>query len=109
MEVSHASKSSTEATSQRLLTGTIIVGLIAAGLALWLFAWLGHEILEDTPAPVLDDRLRLAIHSLSSPGLTRVMIAASRFGGPAWLVPLSGLVAIGFLMRGWRRGALLVV
>jgi undecaprenyl-diphosphatase len=84
------------------------VGLIAAGLALWLFAWLGHEILTDTPTPVLDDRLRSAIHGLASPGLTRVMIAASRYGGPGWLAPLGGLVAIGFLARGWRRGALLM-
>lgn len=106
---SRSAESSREATSQRLLTGTIVVGLIAAGLALWLFAWLGHEILTDTPTPVLDDRLRSAIHSLSSPGLTRVMIAASRYGGPGWLVPLGGLVALGFLARGWRRGAVLVV
>jgi undecaprenyl-diphosphatase len=91
------------------LTGAIVVGLIAAGLALWLFAWLGHEILTDTPTPVLDDRLRSAIHSLASPGLTRVMIAASHFGGPGWLVPLGGLAALGFLARGWRRGAVLVV
>jgi undecaprenyl-diphosphatase len=90
-------------------TRTIVIGLIAAGLALWLFAWLGHEILTDTPTPVLDDRLRSAIHSLASPGVTRVMIAASRYGGPGWLAPLGGLVAIGFLARGWRRGALLMV
>lgn len=108
MEASRPSESSA-AESQRLLTGTILIGLIAAGLALWLFAWLGHEILTDTPTPVLDDRFRSAIHSLASPGLTRVMIAASRYGGPAWLAPLGGLVAIGFLARGWRRGALLLV
>jgi undecaprenyl-diphosphatase len=97
------------ATSQRLLTGTILAGLIAAGLALWLLVWLGHEVLTDTPAPVLDDRLRTAIHGLASPGLTRVMIAASRFGGPAWLAPLGVVIAMAFLIRGWRRGALLVV
>jgi undecaprenyl-diphosphatase len=97
------------ATSQRVLTGAVLAGLIAAGLALWLFVWLGHEILTDTPTPVLDDRLRSAIHSLASPGLTRVMIAASRFGGPAWLAPLGVVIAIAFLIRGWRRGALLVV
>jgi undecaprenyl-diphosphatase len=109
MGASQSSESNREATSQRLLTGTIVIGLIAAGLALWLFAWLGHEILTDTPTPVLDERLRSAIHSLASPGLTQVMIAASRYGGPGWLVPLGALVAIGFLIRGWKRGALLVL
>jgi undecaprenyl-diphosphatase len=108
MEASRPAESSAAA-SQRLLSGTILVGLVAAGLALWLFAWLGHEILTDTPAPILDDRLRLAIHSLASPGLTRVMIAASRYGGPGWLAPLGGLVAIALFVRGWRRGALLLV
>jgi undecaprenyl-diphosphatase len=95
------------AQSQRLLTGAIVVGLLAAGLALWLFFWLGHEILTDA-TPVLDDRLRSALHSRASPGLTRVMIAASRYGGPGWLAPLGVVAAIGFLARGWRRGALLV-
>jgi undecaprenyl-diphosphatase len=94
--------------SQRLLTRSVLVGLIAAGLALWLFLWLGHEVLTDSPAPVLDDRLRTAIHSVSSPGLTRVMIAASRYGGPGWLAPLGGVIAMVLLIRGWRRGALLV-
>jgi undecaprenyl-diphosphatase len=97
------------AKSHRLLTGAILAGLIAAGLALWLFVWLGHEVLTDTPAPVLDDRLRTAIHSLASAGLTRVMIAASRYGGPGWLAPLGVVIAIGFLIRGWRRGAFLVL
>ena len=109
MAASQSSESNREATSQRLLTWTIVVGLIAAGLALWLFAWLGHEILTDTPTPVLDERIRSATHSLASPGLTRVMIAASRYGGPGWLVPLGGLVAIGFFIRGWKRGAVLVL
>lgn len=109
MEASHPSASSGAATSHRLLTGAILAGLIAAGLALWLFAWLGHEILTDTPTPVLDDRLRSALHSLASPGLTRVMIAASRYGGPGWLAPLGVVAAIAFLVRGWQRGALLVV
>jgi undecaprenyl-diphosphatase len=109
MEASHPSAAAATATSQRLLTGAILAGLLAAGLALWLFVWLGHEALTDTPAPVLDDRLRVAIHRLSSPGLTRLMIAVSRYGGPEWVVPLGGLIAGIFALRGWRRGALLVV
>jgi undecaprenyl-diphosphatase len=109
MEASHSSGSGATATAPRLLTGAILAGLIAAGLALWLLVWLGHEVLTDTPAPVLDDRFRSAVHSLASPGLTRVMIAASRYGGPAWLAPLGVIIAVAFLIRGWRRGALLVL
>lgn len=109
MEASHHPASDATVTSQRLMTGPILAGLIAAGLALWLLVWLGHEVLTDTPAPVLDDRFRTAIHSLSSPGLTQVMIAASRYGGPGWLAPLGGIIALAFLIRGWRRGAFLVV
>jgi undecaprenyl-diphosphatase len=107
MEASHPSAARATATSPRLLTGAILAALIAAGLALWLFVWLGHEVLTDTPAPVLDDHFRTAIHSLSSPGLTQVMIASSRYGGPGWLAPLGVLIAVAFLIRGWRRGALL--
>ncbi len=109
MEASPPSAAGATAASPRLLTGAILAGLIAAGLALWLFVWLGHEVLTDTPAPLLDDRLRTAIHGLSSPALTGVMIAASRYGGPGWLVPLGGIIAVVFYRRGWRRGALLVV
>ena len=104
MEASHHPASDATATSQRLMTGAILAGLIAAGLALWLLVWLGHEVLTDTPAPVLDDRFRTAIHSLSSPGLTQVMIAASRYGGPGWLAPLGVIIARCLSDPGWRRG-----
>jgi membrane-associated phospholipid phosphatase len=91
--------------SPRLLTATLIVGLIAAALALLVFSWLGREIVAGV-TPVVDDHFRNAIHDYASPGLTRIMIAASRYGGPAWLVPISLVLAIGFLIRGWHRGAL---
>ncbi|HEX5575270.1 MAG TPA: phosphatase PAP2 family protein, partial [Gemmatimonadales bacterium] len=42
-------------------------------------------------------------------GLTKVMIAASLYGGPGWLVPIGIGLAIVFLARGWHRGTLLVV
>jgi undecaprenyl-diphosphatase len=93
--------------SPRLLTATLIVGLIAAALALLIFSWLGREIVAGV-TPAVDARFRDAIHDYASPGLTRIMIAASRYGGPAWLVPISLVLAIGFLIRGWHRGALLV-
>jgi undecaprenyl-diphosphatase len=37
------------------------------------------------------------------------MVAASYYGGPTILVPSALVVALVFLWRGWRRGALLVV
>lgn len=92
----------------RLLTATLVIGLIAAGLALLLFSWLGHAITEGV-TPAADEYLRNLVHERSSPALTRVMIAASRFGGPGWLIPLGVVLAFAFLLAEWRRGALLVV
>jgi membrane-associated phospholipid phosphatase len=94
--------------TQRLLSAALLTGLIAAALALALFSWLGREILTGV-TPVLDEQLRAALHDLASPRLTRVMIAASLYGGPAWLVPLGVGLALAFLVRGWPRGALLVL
>jgi undecaprenyl-diphosphatase len=100
--------SSTSAESRRLLSTALAAGLVAAALALALFSWLGREILTGVSLP-LDERLRSALHDAASPGLTRVMIAASLYGGPAWLAPLGVVLTIAFLLRGWRRGAVLVV
>jgi membrane-associated phospholipid phosphatase len=100
--------SSASEKSQRLLTATLVAGLIAAALALALFSWLGREILIGV-TPVIDERVRAAVHDLSSPRLTKVMVAASLYGGPAWLAPLGAVLALGFFIRGWRRGAVLGV
>jgi membrane-associated phospholipid phosphatase len=94
--------------SRRLLTAALLAGLIAAGLALGLLSWLGREILAGI-TPAFDYAIRASLHSVASPGFTSVMIAASRFGGPAWLAPIGVAIAIAFLIRGWKRGALLVL
>jgi undecaprenyl-diphosphatase len=96
------------AESRRLLSTALLAGLVAAALALALFSWLGREVLTGV-TPVLDEQLRSALHDVASPPLTRLMIAASRYGGPAWLAPIGGALAIAFLMHGWRRGAVLVL
>jgi undecaprenyl-diphosphatase len=100
--------SSSSAESRRLLSTALLIGLVAAALALALFSWLGREILTGA-TPLLDERLRMALYDVASPPLTRVMIAASLYGGPAWLAPIGVALAIAFLVRGWHRGALLVV
>jgi membrane-associated phospholipid phosphatase len=92
--------------SRRLLSLELLIGLLIAALALVLFTWLGREILEGEVL-VFDGRLREAVHSLASPRLTVTMRAASLYGGPAMLVPAGILAAVAFLLKGWRRGALL--
>jgi undecaprenyl-diphosphatase len=99
---------STSAESQRLLSATLVIGLLAAGLALLVFSWLGRDVIMGV-TPALDENLRAALHDRASPGWTRAMIAASRFGGPSWLVPIGILLAIAFLAHQWHRGAVLVI
>ena len=93
---------------QRLMSAALLIGLLAAAAALVLLTWLGREVMEGE-ALTLDVRARAVVHSLASPALTRVMLAASLAGGPSALVPAGLLAAVVFLIRGWRRGALLVV
>jgi membrane-associated phospholipid phosphatase len=100
--------SKTISNSPRLLTTALLAGLIAAALALAIFSWLGREIVTGV-TPTIDDRLRAGLHDLASPGLTRLMIAASRYGGPGWLAPLGSVLALAFVVRGWRRAAVLTV
>jgi undecaprenyl-diphosphatase len=90
------------------MTEALLIGLLAAAVALVLFSWLGREIFLGVTLP-LDGMLRDQVHALASPRLTMVMIAASRYGGPSWLVPIGIGLAVAFLIRGWHRGALLIV
>lgn len=94
--------------SDRLLSTTLTVGLLAAAAALVVFTWLAHEILTDVTL-ALDDRIRMALHSVASVRLTTVMRALSLYGGPTGLAPLGILLALIFLRKRWHRGALLVV
>ncbi len=84
------------------------LGLLLAMLAGAFFGWLGEEVLEgDTQA--LDDEFRQLVNRSATPTLTQIMRLASIWGSPRWLGVLAAAVAIGFLIRGWQRGALLVV
>ena len=96
------------AESKRRLSFALLIGLLTAAAALALVTWLGREILEGEVL-AFDERLRGLVHDLSSPGLTTLMRAASFYGGPVVLVPAGLVAAVGFLIKGWHRGALLVV
>ncbi len=100
--------SATDKGTQRLIGATLAAGLVAAAVAFILFAWLGREVLHGATEE-LDLRLRMALHSVASPDLTRIMVGASVLGGPSRLAPVGFGVAAYFLVRGWSRGALLVI
>jgi membrane-associated phospholipid phosphatase len=94
--------------SKRLLSLELLFGLLTAAAALMLFSWLGREILEGEVL-AFDERLRALVHDMASPRLTILMRAASLYGGPVVLIPAGLLAAVAFLVKGWRRGALLTV
>ena len=99
--------SDAEVKKDRLLSAALLAGLVIAALAIWLFSFLGREVLAGVTPGV--DELRADLHAVASPGLTRIMIAASRYGGPTWLTWIGIVFAVAFLYRRWHRGAVLVV
>jgi len=90
------------------MSAALIAGLLAAGAALVLVTWLGREIMEGEVLG-MDEGIRALLHKLASPTATTIMIAASVYGAPSVLVPLALAAALAFQLRGWSRGALLVV
>jgi undecaprenyl-diphosphatase len=94
--------------AQRVISRALLPGFVAAAGALVLVTWLGREILQGEIF-AFDDLIRGAVPGLASPSLTGLMRAASWFGGPSVLIPLGVVMALAFLARGWRRGAILVI
>jgi undecaprenyl-diphosphatase len=90
------------------MTEALIIGLLAAAAALAVFTWLGREVLTGL-TPALDDQIRQTVYGAASPTLTAIMRFASRYGGPAGLTPVGIVLTLAFVIRGWRRGAVLVV
>ena len=91
-----------------LIGATLAAGLVAAVIALLVFVWLGLQIRTGTPTP-FDSAGRAALRELESPTVSRIMWGASVYGAPARLTPLALVATAVFLLRGWRRGALLVL
>jgi undecaprenyl-diphosphatase len=91
----------------RLFGLAFILGLLVAVGALAFFGWLAEEMLEgETRA--FDDFVRSGVHHFASPGLTRTFELITRLGGPSVLAPLGVAAVAIFLLRGWRRGAMLL-
>jgi undecaprenyl-diphosphatase len=86
----------------------LMAGMLASFLVAILIAWLASAMMAGATAG-FDRTLRDDIHSLAAPGATSVMRAASRLGSPPVVSALAIAVAILFILRGWRRAALLLV
>jgi undecaprenyl-diphosphatase len=90
-----------------LIGAALGLGLLAAALALALFVWLGYLIRTGDPT-AFDLAGRAWLRSLETSGLTSLMWGASVYGAPIRLAPLGLAAAVVFLLRGWRRGGILV-
>lgn len=87
-----------------LFEAAILASLGAAVLALFLFAWLGNEMLEGDTRH-FDQVVRDWMHSYASLGMTRVMNAISLLGYNVLIVELVIALAV-FAKLQWRRAAL---
>ena len=87
-----------------LFEAAILSSLGAAVLALFLFAWLGNEMLQgDTQH--FDQMIREWMHRYASQGMTSVMNAISLLGYNILIVELAIALAIFAWLR-WRRALL---
>jgi membrane-associated phospholipid phosphatase len=91
-----------------LIGAALGLGLLAAAIALALFIWLGYLIRSGEPTG-FDLSVRNWLRSMESARLTALMWGASVYAAPSRLIPLALAAAAAFLVRGWRRGALLAV
>jgi membrane-associated phospholipid phosphatase len=99
---------SLEPGSGPLIGAALAVGLLAAAVALALFVWLGYQIRSGAPTG-FDLTVRNWLRSVEGAKLTGLMWGASVYAAPSRLIPLGLAAAAVFLVRGWRRGALLVL
>ncbi len=84
-----------------LFEAAIVTSLMVAVLALFLFAWLGSEVLQgDTQR--FDQAIREWVHGYASTGMTRAMNAVSLLGYNILIVELVIAFAVFARLR-WRR------
>ena len=84
------------------------LGLVAAAVALYLFAELAGEVREgDTRR--FDEGALAFVNRLASPGLTAFMRGVTYLGSNEFLLAAGACVILAFLLARWRRAALALV
>lgn len=92
--------------SLEMLSFSLLLGLGTSIGSLGLFAWLSDEVLEGATRP-FDEMTREQVHHLAFPALTTAMISISFLGSTIFLFFATTVIVILFLLRRWRRDALL--
>ncbi|HWN99096.1 MAG TPA: phosphatase PAP2 family protein [Blastocatellia bacterium] len=92
----------------RRLGLTLVIGLVLAAGALFLFAMLANEVAEGD-AQRFDDWVRGGVHQVASPTLTSGMRIVTVLGKPALLFGLSLVASLVFLARKNYRAAIMLV
>lgn len=87
-----------------LLLTIRVVGLLLAALALWLFAEIADEIL-DQESFTFDKEILLTLKQLHSPLLDQVMLGFTYLGEPVILVLICLVLGVWLLLRGTRSQA----
>ena len=93
--------------TRRVLLRAIPLSLVAAIMALVLFAWLAEEVLE-AGTKHFDDSVRAAVHQHASPALTVFMRGITLLGSMEVLLPAVLIVLTFLLVRGKRYEAIVL-
>ena len=94
---------------QRIISSTmaIMLALVLAVLALFLFGWLAEEVREHE-AIRFDNEVRSGLHAVARPPLTSFLRAVSSLNGPAPMLVYTLAAAALFLCTGHRTSATLM-
>lgn len=92
---------------QTLVGSILFLGLASAVGALFFFAWLANEVLEgDTK--MFDETVRVFVHGFASESLTALMRGITMLGSTLFLSCLCATAAGIFLVKNWKRAAVLL-
>jgi undecaprenyl-diphosphatase len=86
---------------------TTVAGFTAALTALLLFAWLADGVMRGEAAG-FDAPVRAAVHSLTTPALTRVMLGFTWLGSVPCVVGLGAILMWRLVKTGRRRSAIIL-
>jgi membrane-associated phospholipid phosphatase len=92
---------------QPLLTTVRVSGLILSAIALWIFAEIAEEVIQDETR-AFDTSVLFAIQQSQQPWLTPIMVFTTNIGDPTILVSLCVIVSLWLVVRKHQSEAMTV-